>query len=168
MSRRLVRCSVLVGAVLAVVACGGGGDLPSAPGVGAEGVGGVTPAPRVTDTAAPTPVTPAPATPEPTLSSEPLPPGTVAISASNDSSYDQDRIVAPAEVSLTFRFTNDDPYFTHNVAVRAAKPDGSDFVGLPVAQMGTTVDYLAPAMSAGTFEIYCTVHPTMISTLVVE
>jgi plastocyanin len=107
------------------------------------------------------------ATPEPAVSTEP-PPGTVAISASNDSAYDQIRIVAPAEVPLTFRFANDDPYFTHNVAVREAKPDGSDFVGLPVAQMGTTVDYLAPALSAETFEIYCTVHPTMISTLVVE
>lgn len=69
---------------------------------------------------------------------------------------------------MTFRLTNNDPCFAHNLAVKGADPDGSDFVGLPPAQSGETVDYLAPQLAAGTFSFFCVPHPNMIGTLVPE
>lgn len=108
--------------------------------------------------------------PTPAPSGEPGPSGgaTVEVSASNATSFDQSELSAPADVPITFRFVNKDPNAPHNVAVKGANADGSDFVGLPLAQAGETVDYVSPPMAAGSYTFYCSVHANMTGTLTVE
>ena len=150
---------------LIVVACGGGVDQPTAS-AGPSGASSSTPGPQVTESASPEPSI-EPATPAPSRSVE-LPPGTIAVSASNDAAFDQETVRAPSGMPLTIRFANNDRYFTHNVAIRGSEPDGGDFSGFPVAQPLETVDYAAPAIAPGTYTFYCTVHPLMVGTLIVE
>jgi cytochrome c oxidase subunit 2 len=108
-------------------------------------------------------------TPAPSGSGGPPPAGSVVdVSASNATAFDQATLTAPAGTPITFKFANNDPAVTHNVSVRGANPDGSDFIGLPLANPGETVDYVAPALAAGTFTYYCSVHANMTGTLTVQ
>ena len=90
------------------------------------------------------------------------------ISASNALAFDQTTLTAPADVPITFHFVNKDPAATHNVSIKAANADGSDFIGLPLANAGQTVDYVSPPLAAGTYPYYCSVHANMTGTLTVQ
>jgi plastocyanin len=108
-------------------------------------------------------------TPAPSGSGGPPPAGAVVeISASNATAFDQSTLTAPADTPITFHFVNKDPAAAHNIAVTGANPDGSDFVGLPLAQAGETVDYTAPPLAAGDYGYHCSVHPNMTGTLTVQ
>lgn len=74
---------------LIVAACGGGVGAPSASDPGSTG-SATTPASQTTEAASPAESSPEPATVEPSPS-VPLPPGTVAVTISNDAGYDQPR-----------------------------------------------------------------------------
>ncbi|MET1231769.1 MAG: cytochrome c oxidase subunit II [Candidatus Limnocylindrales bacterium] len=107
--------------------------------------------------------------PGPSGSSGPPPAGSVIdVSASNAAAFDQSTLTAPAGTPITIHFMNKDPSVAHNVAIKAANVDGSDFIGLPLANPGETVDYVVPALAAGTFTYSCTVHPNMTGTLAVQ
>jgi cytochrome c oxidase subunit II len=71
-----------------------------------------------------------------------------------------DTLSAPADTPITFILVNTDQTAPHNVAIEQAMPDGSDWVGLPIANAGETATYVAPGLPAGTYEFYCSVHPT--------
>jgi cytochrome c oxidase subunit 2 len=93
---------------------------------------------------------------------------TLELSASNALSFDEKTAEAPADTPLTIAFLNQDVAAPHNVAIRQANPDGSDFVGQPLANAGETVNYNAPPLKAGQYEYFCSVHPNMQGTLNVE
>jgi plastocyanin len=59
-----------------------------------------------------------------------------------------------------FEFRNADPGAPHNVAIVGANPDGGDWIGLPPAQASQNATYVGPALPAGTYEFYCSIHPT--------
>jgi cytochrome c oxidase subunit 2 len=108
-------------------------------------------------------------TPGPSGSGGPPPAGSVVqVSASNATAFDQATLTAPAGTPLTIHFANKDPNVAHNFSIKGANPDGSDFIGLPLAQPGETLDYAAPALKAGTYTYYCSVHANMTGTLTVQ
>jgi cytochrome c oxidase subunit 2 len=90
------------------------------------------------------------------------------VSASNATAFDQATLTAPAGTPITIHFANKDPSVAHNFSIKSANPDGSDFIGLPLANPGQTVDYVAPPLAAGTFTFYCSVHANMTGTLTVQ
>jgi plastocyanin len=107
--------------------------------------------------------------PGPSGSGGPPPQGSVIeVSASNATAFDQASLTAPAGTPLTIHFANQDPSVAHNFSIKSANPDGSDFIGLPLANPGQTIDYVAPPLAAGTFTYYCSVHANMTGTLTVQ
>lgn len=101
---------------------------------------------------------------------EPAPSGatSVAVSAANATDFEQQTLEVPADTPIVFDFENKDPAAPHNVAVKGGNPDGTDFVGMPLAQPGQRVPYNAPALKAGEYTFFCSVHPNMTGTLSVQ
>ncbi len=98
------------------------------------------------------------------------PPGAAALTLTSVdiNTFDPETLSAPADAPIVFDFRNPDPAAPHNVAIVGANEDGSDWIGLPLAQAGQNATYTAPALEAGTYEFYCSVHPaTMRGTLTV-
>ncbi len=103
----------------------------------------------------------------------PLPSGgpaaaTLQLSASNNLAFDQSTLSAPADQPLTIDFANMDPANPHNVAIKAALPDGKDWVGLPITTAGQHAVYQTPPLKAGVYTFYCSVHANMTGTLTVQ
>ena len=90
------------------------------------------------------------------------------LSASNNLAFDQSTLTAPADQPLTIKFANTDPANPHNVAIKAAQPDGKDWIGLPIAKPGQDAVYQAPPLKAGDYTFYCSVHANMTGTLTVQ
>jgi cytochrome c oxidase subunit 2 len=103
------------------------------------------------------------ATPEPAPSGAAI----VTMSAQNAVSFDQVLVEAAADQPFTIEFVNNDPAAPHNVAIREATPEG-DFVGMPIANAGETVNYNVPALPTGDYQYFCSVHPNMQGTLTVK
>ena len=108
------------------------------------------------------------AAPQPSSSGGPAEGATLQVSASNATAFDQTTLTAPAGQALTIQFDNKDPNAPHNVSIKAANPDGGDWIGLPLAQPSTKETYQAPALVAGTYTYYCSVHANMTGTLTVQ
>ncbi len=109
-------------------------------------------------------------TPPPPPSGEPGGPAatTLQLSASDNLAFDQSTLTAPADQPLTIQFQNLDPVNPHNVSIKGAGPDGKDWVGLPIAKAGQTATYQAPALKAGEYTYYCSVHANMTGILTVQ
>jgi cytochrome c oxidase subunit 2 len=114
--------------------------------------------------------TKAAATPPPPPSGGPDGPtaATLQVSATNNLAFDQATLTAPAGQPLTIQFQNLDPVNPHNVAIKGAQPDGKDWIGLPIAKAGQTATYQAPALDAGEYTYYCSVHANMTGILTVQ
>jgi len=82
--------------------------------------------------------------------------------------FDPSELTAPADTPLTIQLHNSDTAAPHNVAIRAAAADGSDWIGLPIAGPGEAATYNVPPIAAGGYTFYCSVHPNMTGTLTVE
>jgi len=83
--------------------------------------------------------------------------------------FQETTLTAKANSPIVFDFKNTDPANPHNVAIEKANPDGSTWVGQPIAQPNTSATYTAPALPAGTYTYFCAVHPqTMRGTLTVQ
>jgi len=106
-------------------------------------------------------------TPPPPASGGPTA-ATLSLSASTNLAFDQTTLTAPADQPLTIQFANQDPANPHNVSIKGAKPDGSDWIGLPIAKPGQNATYQAPALKAGVYTYYCSVHGNMTGTLTVQ
>ena len=89
------------------------------------------------------------------------------VSASNAQSFDQSALETGAGTPFAIHFVNNDPSAPHNVAIRGATPEG-DYTGRPIADPGTEQTYQVPAIAAGEYEFYCSVHPNMKGTLSVR
>jgi plastocyanin len=108
------------------------------------------------------------ATPPPVASGEPGASVIQLAAVSVTEGYDPNTLTAPADTPLTIQLTNRDPGAPHNVAIRAAAPDGSDWIGLPIAGPSQQATYSVPPIAAGSYTFYCSVHPNMTGTLTVE
>jgi len=93
---------------------------------------------------------------------EPPPDGhTIEVTAVDVFTFDPPALTAPADTPIIFEFHNADaPAVPHDVSIEAANPDGTDWIGLPPAQGGEDAVYVAPALPAGSYEFYCSIHPT--------
>lgn len=85
---------------------------------------------------------------------------TVTLTAVDFNTFDPTTLSAPANKSIVFNFSNADPVQPHNVAIVRGQPDGKDWAGLPITQPGQSATYVAPPLPAGSYEFYCSVHPT--------
>lgn len=93
---------------------------------------------------------------------------TIAVKAiSATAGFDQKALTAPANTPLAIDFTNADANVAHNFAITGGNPDGTEWGGLPFAQGGSHLVYLAPALKAGSYEFHCQIHPNMKGTLTV-
>lgn len=119
------------------------------------------------------------ATPEPAPSGAPAPSGEPAPSGapaavidltavSATAGFDPNALTAPADTPFTIQLDNPDQTAPHNVAIRAALPDGKDWIGLPITGPGEQATYSVPAIAAGSYTFYCSVHPNMTGTLTVQ
>lgn len=82
--------------------------------------------------------------------------------------FDPSELTAPADTAFTIQFDNVDKAAPHNVAIRAASPDGKDWIGLPIAGPGQKATYSVPPIAAGSYTFYCSVHANMTGTLTVK
>jgi heme/copper-type cytochrome/quinol oxidase subunit 2 len=107
------------------------------------------------------------ATPEPAPSGEA---GTVVsvASVSVADGYDPSELSAAADTPFTIQLDNVDTTAPHNVAIRGANTDGSDWIGLPIAGPGEQATYSVPPIAAGSYTFYCSVHPNMTGTITVQ
>lgn len=86
---------------------------------------------------------------------------TVQLAAVESLQFDTDRIEeVPAGEPFCIEFTNDDAA-PHDVAIDAIEFNGEDVAG------GESITYTVPAMEAGEYEFYCSLHPQMTGTIVV-
>ncbi|HSH21367.1 MAG TPA: cytochrome c oxidase subunit II [Candidatus Caenarcaniphilales bacterium] len=86
---------------------------------------------------------------------------TIDVTALDIRSFDEEALTAPADTPIVFQFQNADPSGApHDVSIVGGNPDGSDWNGEPDAQGGQSATYVAPALAAGEYEFYCSIHPT--------
>ncbi|MDP8904420.1 MAG: cytochrome c oxidase subunit II [Chloroflexota bacterium] len=98
----------------------------------------------------------------------PVPTGAPTIqvtSVSITEGFDPSELSVAADTPFVVELTNADPVAPHDFAVRGANPDGSDWQGDPDAAPSGSATYQAPALTAGDYEFYCSIHPNMIGTL---
>lgn len=108
------------------------------------------------------------ATPVP-VPSDAAPGAVIQLAAvSVEAGFDPKALTAPADTPLTIQFDNTDTAAPHNVSIKAATADGKDWIGLPIADPGQKATYSVPAIAAGAYTFYCSVHPTMTGSLTVQ
>ena len=94
---------------------------------------------------------------------EPLPSGVLGLTAKDDA-FSTDRFSAPAGTPFRIRLDNADDGIGHSVAIMSGSTQvwaGEVFTGV------ASRTYDVPALAAGTYRFYCTVHPGMTGTLTV-
>jgi cytochrome c oxidase subunit II len=96
----------------------------------------------------------------------PPPPGgeecgtTIQVAAIESIQFDTDSIDVPAGEAFCIEFTNNDTV-VHDIGIEETDFNGED------VEPGESFTYVIPAMDAGEYTFYCTIHPTMTGTLVV-
>lgn len=86
---------------------------------------------------------------------------TVQLAAIPSISYDTDTLDVPAGETFCVEFTNNDSV-VHDMGIVETEFNGED------VQPGESTTYVIPAMDAGTYTFYCTIHPqAMVGDLVV-
>ncbi len=86
---------------------------------------------------------------------------TIQLAAVESLQFDTDAIEAPAGEAFCIEFTNNDTV-PHDVGIAETDFDGEN------VDPGESITYVIPAMDAGTFTFYCTIHPAMEGTLTVN
>ncbi len=135
---------------------------------------GATPVPACWSsafTSSPAPSASAGASGAPAPSGSPAPSGggsaatTVQLTAQNIQ-YDKTDLEAPANAAFAIAFNNQDAGVPHNVAIKDAS--GKEIFKGDIVTGVTQTTYQVPALPAGTYTFYCSVHPNMTGTLTVK
>jgi cytochrome c oxidase subunit II len=79
--------------------------------------------------------------------------------------FDPATLTAPADKPWVVNLTNSDATAPHDFSIRAANPDGSDWLGDPDAPGGGSAIYQPPPLHAGDYQFYCSIHTNMTGTL---
>jgi cytochrome c oxidase subunit 2 len=74
-------------------------------------------------------------------------------------------LTIPADAPWSVTLTNSDTEVPHNVSIRAANPDGSDWEAPVNADAGGSAVYQPPALAAGDYTFFCSLHTNMTGTL---
>ncbi len=85
---------------------------------------------------------------------------TIQVAAVESLRFDTEEITAPAGEDFCIEFTNNDTV-VHDIGIQEIDFDGEN------VEPGESFTYVIPAMEAGDFTFYCTLHPTMTGTLTV-
>ncbi len=80
--------------------------------------------------------------------------------------FDVSELEAPAGQPFAIEFANQDAGVPHNVAIKEAS--GADVFKGEIFNGVETRTYQVPALAAGTYTFYCSVHPNMTGTLTVR
>jgi mono/diheme cytochrome c family protein/plastocyanin len=80
--------------------------------------------------------------------------------------YDKTDLEAPANAAFAIDFDNQDAGIPHNVAIKDAS--GADVFKGEIVTGPTKTTYQVPALAAGTYTFYCSVHPNMTGTLTIK
>ncbi|MFZ5853803.1 MAG: cupredoxin domain-containing protein [Chloroflexota bacterium] len=108
---------------------------------------------------------PAPAgSPAPAASGAPAA-TTLQVTAQNIQ-FDKSELEAPAGQPFAIEFNNQDAGVPHNVAIKDA--NGQEVFKGEIFNGVATRTYQVPALPAGTYTFYCTVHPNMTGTLTIK
>jgi cytochrome c oxidase subunit II len=86
---------------------------------------------------------------------------TVQLAAVETIQFDTDALEAPAGEDFCIELTNNDTV-PHDVGIVETDYNGDD------VQPGETITYVIPALDAGEYTFYCTLHPVMEGTLTVS
>jgi cytochrome c oxidase subunit 2 len=79
--------------------------------------------------------------------------------------FDPTELTIAADTPWSVNLTNADPAIPHNFAIRGGNPDGSDWIGQPLADGGGSAVYQPPPLPAGEYEFFCSLHTNMIGDL---
>jgi cytochrome c oxidase subunit 2 len=93
-------------------------------------------------------------------------PGVQVSSISVTAGFDPNTLSVAANQPWTVQLTNQDPAVPHNFSIRNV--NGADWIGQPNAEGGATANYNPPALAAGSYEFFCSLHPNMKGTLNVQ
>jgi cytochrome c oxidase subunit 2 len=85
---------------------------------------------------------------------------TIQVAAVESLRFDTQEIQAPAGEDFCIEFTNND-VAVHDIGIQEIEFNGDD------VEPGDTITYLIPAMEAGDYTFYCTLHPTMTGALTI-
>jgi len=86
---------------------------------------------------------------------------TIEVEAVESIRFAQDAIQAPAGQDFCIRLTNNDTVI-HDIGIEETGFNGDD------VQPGESRVYVIPALEAGDYTFYCTIHPTMVGDLTVS
>jgi cytochrome c oxidase subunit II len=112
---------------------------------------------------------PTPGASQPAASAPPGGGATVELtSVSVVDGFDPSELSVPADQAFTVNLTNADQAAPHDFAIRNVDGAGTHWQGDPDAAAGGSATYNAPALAAGTYEFYCSIHPNMTGTLTAE
>ncbi len=110
------------------------------------------------------------ATPAPSGPAGPSPSGSPAATTlkivAQNIAYDVSALEATAGQPFAIEFANQDAGIPHNVAIKDSS--GTDVFKGDIFNGVETRTYQVPALPAGTYTFYCTVHPNMTGTLTIK
>ena len=85
---------------------------------------------------------------------------TIELTAVDALTFEPESLTAQADVPIIFQFQNVDTLQPHDVAIEGVGEGGEAWVGTPFTNPGESNTYTAPALPAGEYEFFCSIHPT--------
>jgi plastocyanin len=82
--------------------------------------------------------------------------------------YEQSQVTVPAGVPFQIQFDNKDAGTPHNVTIHSGGPTGPELFKGEIFNGVATRTYDVPALDPGQYSFVCTVHPTMVGTLIAQ
>ena len=85
-----------------------------------------------------------------------------------DIAFDKAELSAPADTPFQIQFDNQDTSIPHDVAIHEGSQSGAEVFRGDVITGPAQTTYDVPALKAGAYAFFCTIHPNMAGTLTVQ